>query len=288
MTGFARSEGASAGRRWVWELKSVNGRGLEFRFRTPAGMDSIEPELRRSAAETFSRGSINASLSVESDASATTFKVNWEALGAAVRAVEQIRQRIDCEKPRAEGLLALKGVIEQDDASQSEEARADFAAAVAKTFRDALSELKSARDGEGAALARIIAVQIDEIERLAATARSSDGAGLDAIRSRISSQLQEFLAADIPADRVAQEAALLAIKADVREELDRIAAHVAAARALLAAAEPVGRRFDFLAQEFNREANTLCSKAQHMDLKRIGLDLKSAVDRLREQIQNVE
>jgi uncharacterized protein (TIGR00255 family) len=288
MTGFARAEGALGARRWTWELRSVNGRGLEIRFRLPPGLDSLEMDLRRAAGEAFSRGSLSANLAVEAVDGAAPLRINLAALEQCIRAVDAVRTRIDCEKPRAEGLLALRGVLEADDGAEDEGARASFAAQVVLTFRTALRSLKSSRDAEGAALSPVIAATIDEIETLTAAARGSSGATLAAIRGRIAEQLEELLAGAVPEERIAQEAALLAVKADIREELDRLNAHVAAARALLAADEPVGRRFDFLAQEFNREANTLASKAQDMALKRIGLDLKTAIDQLREQVQNLE
>lgn len=289
MTGFARVEGAHEGRRWTWELKSVNGRGLEMRFRLPPGLDALEPDLRKTASEFFSRASLNATLNLDKAAAGASLRLNEAALDEALAMIEEVRSRIECEKPRAEGVLNIRGVVESDDGSEDEAARAKFAAAVTASFRQAADALREARRAEGASLVGVLAGQIDMIEKLAGEARGHAAAAPDAIRARIAAQLDDLLAgAAVPQDRLAQEAALLAIKADVREELDRLDAHVAAARALLKDPEPVGRRLDFLTQEFNREANTLCSKAQDMGLKRLGLDLKTAVDRLREQVQNIE
>ncbi len=289
MTGFARAEGVHEGRRWSWEVKSVNGRGLEMRFRLPPGLDHIEPDLRKAASARLSRGSLNAFLSLDKPAAAGLPKVNEAALEEALKLIETIGARIETEKPRAEGVLAIRGVIEQDDGEESEEARAALGKALAAGFGDAIGKLAQARREEGGTLRTVLAGQIDEIERLGALARTHAETGPAAIRDRIAAQLKELLASNaVPEERLAQEAALLAVKADVREELDRLGAHVEQARALLSSPEPVGRRLDFLTQEFNREANTLCSKAQDMSLKRLGLDLKTVIDQMREQVQNVE
>lgn len=289
MTGFARVEGAHNGRRWTWELKSVNGRGLELRLRLPPGYDYLEPELRKAAAAVFARGSLIATLSLDKTAGLAGLRINKAALDEALRMIEAIGARIDCAKPRAEGILNIRGVVEPDEGEGDEEARAAFAAALIASFQEAASALKASRDSEGDSLAAMVAGQIGEIERLTEEARAHAAASPDAIRARVETQLAEILAgAAIPEERIAQEAALIAIRADVREELDRLSAHIAGARALLGEKEPTGRRFDFLTQEFNREANTLCSKAQDMGLKRLGLDLKTVIDQMREQVQNIE
>jgi uncharacterized protein (TIGR00255 family) len=289
MTGFARAEGEERGRRFAFEVKSVNGRGLELRFRLPPGFDRIEGELRKLAGETFARGSITVHLDLDAAAGDGALRVNAAALDQALAAVEMIRQRIDCEKPRAEGILALRGVTEAgDDADDSEESRAALDRALVDGFRSALAALKAARDAEGRALAAGLLALVDEIERLAGRARGEAGASLPAIRARIADQLKELMEGAIAEERLAQEAALLAMKADIREELDRLDAHVGQARALLTAGGPAGRKLDFLSQEFNREANTLAAKASDMALKRLGLELKTAIDQFREQVQNIE
>ncbi|MEE2692254.1 MAG: YicC/YloC family endoribonuclease [Pseudomonadota bacterium] len=289
MTGFARAEGVHEGRRWSWEVKSVNGRGLETRFRLPPGLDHIEPDLRKAAAERLSRGSLNALLSLDKPAAAGLPRVNEAALEEVLKLIEMIGARIETDRPRAEGVLAVRGVMEQDDGEENEEARAALGKALVAGFAGTLDRLAQARRDEGAKLKAVLAAQIDEIERLSALARAHAETSPAAIRDRVAAQLKELLAgAALPEERLAQEAALLAVKADVREELDRLAAHAEQARTLLASPEPVGRRLDFLTQEFNREANTLCSKAQDMALKRLGLDLKTVIDQLREQVQNVE
>lgn len=288
MTGFARGDGAHGEARWAWEMKSVNGRGLEARFRLPPGFDALEIGLRKVLGEVFTRGSFNVALNMRAGAGESAFSVNTAALDAAVKAIEGISLRIDCERPRPEGILALRGVVEQDQPLADDEARAGLAAALTASFREVSGALADARKAEGAALQKLIEDQLDRIAQLAAAARNAAAASPKAIKDKITAQIKELLDSDIADDRLAQEAALLAVKADVREELDRLDAHVAAGRELLRDSGAIGRRFDFLTQEFNREANTLCSKAQDMELKRIGLDLKSVVDQMREQIQNIE
>jgi uncharacterized protein (TIGR00255 family) len=289
MTGFARAEGSEGARRWAFEVKSVNGRGLEPRFRLPPGFDHLEGELRRELSAAISRGSISVNLSIETAAGDNAFRINEAALAQALAAMEKIRSRIDCEKPRAESVLALRGIIEAGEEAVDPAQSAALSKALIAGFRRALLALKQARDAEGAKIAATLGGQVDEIERLTEAARRHAGASLSAIRKRIADQLAELVSREAVAEeRLAQEAALLAIKADIREELDRLVAHIAAARDLLRAGGPVGRKLDFLSQEFNREANTLGSKAQDIALKRIGLELKTTIDQFREQVQNIE
>lgn len=288
MTGFARVEGALGETHWTWEIKSVNGRGLEPRFRLPPGYDFLEADLRKILSDNFARGSFNAFLSLRGAAVEGAFSINRAALESAMKLVEEIRLSIDCEKPRAEGILALKGVINQESALDDEDARGKLAAALKESFGSLAAALKGAREKEGQSLERLIAGQLDAIETLTKAARASADAAPEAIKAKIATQLAELLAGAVPAERVAEEAAILAVKADIREELDRLDAHVAAGRALVGGGGAVGRKLDFLTQEFNREANTLCSKAQDMGLKRIGLELKTAIDQMREQVQNLE
>ena len=281
MTGFARVDGAHEGWRYIWEVRTVNGRGLELRLRLPPGFDGLEPELRKAAKQKLARGSLNVSLNLSSDRPETGYRIN-EAMLADVLAM------MECAPPQAEGLLALRGVIGQSDEQLSEDARAALSSALVKSFDDALDRLVAARRAEGAAMAAVLSDHFDTIDQLTREAAANAAATPAAIRDRIAAQLKELLEGALPEDRLDQEAAMLAIKADVREELDPLASHVEAGRALMAKDCPVGRDLDFLTQELNREANTLCSKAQDMDLKRIGLDLKRTVDQLREQVQNIE
>ena len=288
MTGFARVDGAHEDSRWTFEIKSVNGRGLEPRFRLPPGFEFLEQDMRKALVEYFSRGSVNVFLALGSQGGAGGFVINRAALEAAIAAIEEIRSRIDCERPRAEGLLALKGVVEPSTPLDDEEARAALGAAILESFRVGGAAPAAARRAEGAGIEALIAARLDEIEVLTREARASAEAAPEAIRDRLKAQIEALLADNFPADRLAQEVVLLAVKADIREELDRLDAHVAAGRALLKEKGAVGRKLDFLTQEFNREANTLGSKAQDMGLKRISLDLKTVIDQLREQAQNVE
>ncbi len=289
MTGFARIDGAHAGKRWTWELKSVNGRGLEMRFRLPPGFDELEPALRAKISSRLRRGSIFANLQLSAASGDVRIRVNKAALADAVAAVKDVRGQIDCGPPRAEGVLALRGVMEPADDDLDEAARAALNNAIEKSFQDVVRLLGDARAEEGAAMAVVVAGHVDDIETLTAKANADPGASLSAIRDRIGAQLAELIGDDaVPEERLAQEAALLAVKADVREELNRLTAHVDAARSLLKRGGAVGRELDFLTQELNRETNTLCAKAQNMDLKRVGLDLKKVIDQLREQVQNIE
>jgi len=289
MTGFARADGAHGKTRWTWELKSVNGRGLEMRFRLPPGYDALEPKLRTALSAKLKRGSIFSNLQIAIDGGETRMRLNEEALSDVIAAVEKIRNRTECDPPRADGIVAVRGVMEAADDDLDDAARAALNDAILRSFEDAVALLANAREKEGAAMMRVVAGHVDDIERLTAEAEADPGAALSAIRDRIAAQLAELMEdGAVAEDRLAQEAAVMAVKADVREELNRLTAHVAAARELLKRGGAVGRELDFLTQELNRETNTLCSKAQNMDLKRTGLELKKVIDQLREQVQNVE
>ena len=289
MTGFARLDGSHDRWRWAWEVKSVNARGLEMRFRLPPGVEALEPALRAAAKARLKRGAVSVSLTMRSESPEARYRINEQALADAVAMVARVAQTLECAPPRPEGILALRGVIEPADETEDDAAREALFAALNTGFADALDALADARRSEGEAMAKVLTAQIAEVESLAKAASALADATPEAIRKKIAAQLAELLAgAAVPEDRLAQEAAVLALKADVREELDRLASHVAAGRALLQQAGPAGRQLDFLTQEFNREANTLCSKASDMELKRIGLDLKKVIDQMREQVQNIE
>ena len=288
MTGFARAEAASGGRQWVWELRSVNGRGLDIRCRLPNGYDALDPVVRAAVAKSCRRGNVNVTLT-ESRQQRPRLSVNREALDQILAMVAEMKSNagIAAAPPRLDGLLALPGVIER-----AEEESDPASALELLTYRlnEALDGLKAMRLAEGARLVDLAVEHIDEIERLTKAARGIAGTQPAAIAERLRLQLEALLGqSPLPApDRLAQEAALLAVKADVREELDRLAAHVGAVRALIQAGGAIGRKFDFLCQELNREANTLCSKAADVELTRLGLDLKVAIEQLREQVQNIE
>ncbi len=290
MTGFAEAHGSRDGARWRWEAKCVNGRGLDLRLRTPPGFDGIEPAARALAGERFKRGSLQAQLTFESGENARGLKIDPAALAAAVRIAREVASETGLAPARVDGLLALKGVIVQEEALPIEAPeRALRDAAIIETLATALDALARARVAEGNKLHAILVAQMNQIDRLTSEAGTLAATQPRALRDKLIAQVQEMLSGSgIAEDRLAQEAALLAVKADVREELDRLHSHVHEARLLMDSGEAVGRKLDFLAQEFNREANTLCSKSSDIALTRIGLALKAAIDQFREQAQNVE
>ena len=289
MTGFARSEGFHEGTGWSWEIRSVNARNLDVRFRLPTGHDQLEIQARSAIAKRFKRGNLSISLNITQTARPSQVRVNREVLDQVVALAGELKAQTGVAAS-PDGLLALKGVLETADDEgdvSNRDARFD---AMASSLEEALDRLANARADEGGRLLAAIEDHLAEIQQLSADAHATAAAQPDAITSRLKQQLDEILdeSAAISSDRLEQEIALLAAKADVREELDRLESHVAAARELIAAGGPAGRRLDFLCQEFNREANTLCSKSSDVALTRIGLDLKAAIDRLREQVQNIE
>ena len=290
MTGFADSTGSQGNLRWRWEAKSVNGRSLDLRLRTPPGFDGLEPPARKLAAERFQRGAFQISLSVEQDSAARGLTVDAAALASAVRIARQVADETGLQPARVDGLLALKGVIVADEGETLDEAqRAARDAAILESLASAFDKLVKARATEGAKLAALMSAQVDEIEALTAEAGALAAAQPQALKARMETQLAELLNGNqVAPERLAQEVALLATRADVREELDRLTAHVQDARALIKDGKGVGRKLDFLAQEFNREANTLCSKSSDIALTRVGLKLKAVIDQFREQSQNVE
>ncbi len=289
MTGFARAEGEHAGQRWIWELKSVNGRGLDLKLRTPQGFDAIEPAARAATNAKFKRGTVQASLSISRDADAAPpLKIDLDLAERLIAAGEQFKGR--AAKPRWDGILAVRGVVQSEDATeQTEEERAAFEAALVAGFSVALEGLAQARLAEGRALAAIFSDAADRLDAGIAAARVTAAAAPAAALERIRQRL-ESLAPELKLDpqRLAQEAAIAATRADVQEELERLSAHAAELRSLITKPEPAGRRLDFLSQELTREANTLCSKSSDLELTRIGLDLKTVVDQIKEQAANVE
>jgi uncharacterized protein (TIGR00255 family) len=287
MTGFARAEGARGAVSWAWEVKSVNGRGLDLRVRMPNGMDALEPAVREAVQKRFRRGAVTAGLQLQRDAAGAGPRVNFAQLDALIAAVRPLISEGVVAPPRLDGLLALRGMIEADDHADADEEEA-LRADVLRSLGAALDGLAAARRAEGAALAAVLEDAVARIEALRAAAAGLAATQPEAIRQRLAARIAELIGNEFPEDRLALEAAALAVKADVREELDRLAAHVVSARELLAAPEPSGRRLDFLAQELNREANTLCAKSADTELTRIGLDLKAAIEQFREQAQNVE
>ncbi len=287
MTGFARTQGDAHGIVWVWEIKSVNGRTLDLRLRLAPGFDSLEPQLRAGLGQRFRRGSFSANLAVARTVPAA-LRVNREALAQLVALGNELAGEIEAAPPRIDGLLALRGVVESVE-DEDEAVLEGRRAALLRGWELALDRLAAARVEEGSRLAALTGAQLDEMTALAAAAESSAAAQPAAIRDRLLTALAGLTdAAAIPAERIAQEVALLAARSDIREEIERLAAHIDQARDLLRQQDAVGRRLDFLCQELNREANTLCSKSADIELTRIGLALKAVVEQFREQVQNIE
>ena len=290
MTGFARADGAHGAYFWTWELKSVNAKGLEVRLRLPPGWDAVEMPVRARAAEALARGTVYANLAVRREGVAPVVRVNEPVLDAVLSTMRNVAQRLDARPASLDGILALKGVIEVLDEDERAEDRRAGEAAVVAGFGAALAGLNDMRRHEGLALGRVLEARLAEIAALAARAEAAPGRKPEAIRARLADQVAALLDQSdrFDADRLHQEAILIAARVDVREELDRLAAHVAQARRLIAQGGAIGRRLDFLSQELNREANTLCSKSNDVELTNIGLELKSVVEQFREQVQNLE
>jgi uncharacterized protein (TIGR00255 family) len=290
MTGYARAGGAVPGVSFLVEVKSVNARGLDMRMRLAQGYDGLELDIRRRIGKAISRGAITFTLNVEREGAGGRVIVNEQALDAVLATLERLKGTIDASPPTLDGILGLKGVLEQHEAPLATEAEEALELAILAAVDEAIAGLVSARADEGARLTAVLSERIDEIAALTRAAERHPGRSRDAILERLRQQIADLGAtgAALPEDRLAQEALLLATKADIREELDRLTAHIASARQLIKAGGPVGRKLDFLSQEFNREANTLCSKSNAVELTGIGLDLKAVIDQLREQVQNIE
>ena len=290
MTGFARRHGVAGTYAWNWELKSVNAKGLDLRLRLPPGWDAIEVPARARGTEKLSRGTVYANLTVDRKGVAPAVKVNEPVLNAVLATLERLRGKVEAAPPTLDGILALKGVIEVTEEDEREEDRRAAEAAILKGFEQALAELIAMRHAEGATLGRLLSARLSEIAALAARAEAAPGRKPEAIKARLAEQVATLLSASqrFDSDRLHQEAIMLASKADIREELDRLASHVVQAQKLIGDGGAIGRRLDFLAQELNRESNTLTAKANDVDLANIGLELKSVVEQFREQVQNLE
>jgi len=290
MTGFARAAGVAGTYVWAWELKSVNGKGLELRLRLPPGWDGIEIPVRGRASQALARGTVYATLTVNREGALPSVHINESVLAAVLAAIDDIARRVKAAPPSLDGILALRGIIEVTEPDEREEDRRAAEAAIMAGFADALAALSQMRRREGDALRSALSARLDAIAALSRRAEDAPGRQPEAIKARLAEQVAALLAASdrFDSDRLHQEAILIASKADVREELDRLASHVAQARSLMEAGGPVGRRLDFLAQELNREANTLCAKSSDMELTNIGIELKTVVEQFREQVQNLE
>ncbi len=291
MTGFSRATGTLGVWSWTWELKSVNAKGLDVRMRLPMGFDSFEPSARAMMSRVFSRGNISAGLVLKLTQSSVGYRINEDHLSVLLEAISKLKEQVpDASPPSMDGLLGLKGVIEPIEDDVDEEARSALEEALMVTLQDAAKDLASVRSEEGARLTAALETHIITIEELCVQARAVAETQETAIRSRMNEQIAAIMedVSGLDAGRLEQEVALLMIKADIREELDRLAAHVESVRELMRAGGAIGRRLDFLCQELNREANTVCSKAHETALTRIGLDMKATIEQFREQVQNIE
>lgn len=289
MTGFARITGTSGPYGFAWEAKSVNGRGLDIRLRTPQGFDHLGEEARKRLGKVLTRGQCQVGLVLTRAESEPRVRINETILASLIAAAENAPRSEAVAPASLDGLFAIRGVVEIAD-DDGEAVTKDLETALTLALDGLAADLLEARRAEGRALAQVITGQLDQMARLVDSARDNPARSVEAIRARIAAQIARLTegGSGFDPDRLHQEAVLIATRADIQEEIDRLDAHIAAARELLAEGGAIGRRLDFLAQEFGREANTLCSKASDVTLSRIGLDLKNVVDQFREQVQNVE
>lgn len=290
MTGFARADGALSETSWHWEMRSVNGKGLELRLRLPSGFEALEIKIRNLCQAKLARGNCTLSLSLKREAGNMEIRLNEAALRQATALAERARGLTKMTSARLDTLLAMRGVVETVELEEAEDARARLTESLLVSLREVVDQLVDARKAEGSRLSQVIADQLKQIGRLVEIAASAPARQPGAVAARLKDQVSRIAetGAGFDSERLHQEALLLAAKADIQEEIDRLRAHTEAARELLAEEKPVGRRFEFLAQEFNREANTICSKASDIEISRAGLDLKAVIDQLREQVQNIE
>ena len=290
MTGFARLDGQSGRYQWAWELRSVNGKGLDVKLRLPGGFERLEVEARRLIGSLFSRGNIQASLNLTALEARVEATVNQTILDAVLALQTQLAGTIDQAPLRLDTLLSIRGVLEFKDVGDDPAALVRIDQDLLSGLEQAAAAMQSMRQAEGAALAIVLNAQVDTIARLAELIEADPSRSAEMIRSKLEAQIAALLQApgNLDRDRLHAEVALLATKADIREELDRLASHVQAARELLQAGGPVGRKLDFMAQEFNRESNTICSKSNSAAVTAAGIELKVVIDQFREQVQNLE
>jgi len=290
MTGFSRGGGGAVGHSWNWEIKSVNNKGLDIRTKFPSFLDGFDLAIKKAVSTRLTRGSVFVSLSVEADADDSQFIVHEERLKSLLLVAAKYSDAPGIAAASLDGLLAIKGVVDVAAAEMSDGDRSQLEKSLLSDLKSVLKALKVARADEGARMAEVLGTQLADIERLVVAARDISGDRLEAMHERFRQQLQklEQVTKPVSEDKLAQEIAVLAVKADIQEEMDRLDSHILEAKKLLNDKVPVGRRLDFLCQEFNREANTLCSKSGDSALTKIGLELKAVIDQFREQIQNIE
>lgn len=290
MTGFSRVEGTSGRTRWAWELRSVNGKGLDLRLRLPPGLEALEADVRRLAGEALSRGNLQIGLAVSVSEAQVEAVVNQGALAAVLALRDQLAGTIDPAPLKLDTLLSVRGIVDFREAEESEAERTTRDADIRTGLAEAVRCLAEMRRKEGAALAEVLLGQVARIETLTTIVEADPSRSVSAIAERLSAQVAMLMQGTtaLDRDRLHQEAALIATKADLREEIDRLKAHVRAARELITEGGPIGRKLDFLAQEFNRESNTICSKSNAAQVTAAGIELKVVIDQFREQVQNLE
>lgn len=290
MTGFSRSEGESGRYRFAWELRAVNGKGLDLRLRLPPGLERLEVELRRLAGTALTRGNIQAGLALNIAENRIEAVVNHDALNAVLALKSQLGETVDPAPLRFDSLLGIRGLIDFREAEDDPDTLAGRDVAVTDAFAKALDGLNAMREREGAALGEVLSAQVDQIVAIADRIEADPSRQPAEIVKRVGAQVSQLMEANsaLDQDRLHAEVALLATRADIREELDRLRAHCSAVRELIAAGGPVGRKLDFLAQEFNRESNTICSKSNAVAVTAAGIELKVVIDQFREQVQNLE
>lgn len=290
MTGFARAAGALGAWRWTVELKCVNAKGLDLRLRLPGAFDRIETDAKAMLSKALARGTCFATVAATREGAGVTAQVNQALLAEVAQASKAAAEKFGLAPPTLDGLLSVRGIVEVVESVDDEAAMAAVAKAVLASLEEAVAALVKAREAEGAALHKVLSERVDAIAALTEATDANPARKPEAVRARLAQSIASLMESGRGFDenRLHQEAILLAGKADIREELDRLKTHVAAARALLSEGGPVGRRLDFLAQEFGREANTLCAKANDVSLTQQGLELRAQIEQLREQVQNIE
>ena len=289
MTGFARLDGHTGRHQWAWELRSVNGKGLDVRLRLPPGFERLETEARRVLAGRFARGNIQAGLSLQTGENRVEAVVNQAALDAVMALKDRLGDAVDPAPLKFDTLLSIRGIVDFKDVADDEQELAALDSDLIQALERAATAMAAMREAEGAALAAVLLAQIGAIEKLTRIVESDPSRTPEQIRARLEAQLAALMEDKaLDRDRLHQEVAILATKADVREEIDRLKSHIAAARDLLRKGGPVGRKLDFLAQEFNRESNTICSKSNSAAVTAAGIELKVVIDQFREQVQNLE
>ena len=290
MTGFARADGSVGAFRWAWEARSVNGRSFDLRLRLPPGFERLDPTIRKAVSSAVQRGNLQLTLTVSRDETPLQPVVNEAALDAIIELVERLADRVDAAPPTLDGLLNVRGVLEVREPDLDPEDARSEEEAIIDGLKSAVAGLVEMREAEGEKIGSFLLSQIDGVEALVQRIDADPSRQPDAIVERLASQVKLLRQADggLDENRLHMEAAILAAKADLREEIDRLAAHVEACRELLGEGGAIGRKLDFIAQEFNRETNTICSKSNAASVTALGLELKVLINQFREQVQNLE